>query len=291
MDDAGPRHKVLLLGATGGIGRHALARLLEHGVETTVIVRSADRLLVHDTCTTARRAAGDQLLTVVVEPRGHLALDAAAWQEHVRGCDAVISCLGHNLSFRGIWGAPRRLCAETTRVVCEAVRALAPPAPVKYIVVNTEGVDRLDGADPPRGWGERLVLWMLQKVLPPHADNMATLAYLTTETLPAGKNPHVSFCAVRPSNLTDSGDGATSAYTLHATLQNGIFNAGETRRANVGAFMADLVSNPDLWAAWADTFPHILDDEVSAAAAEGGTCNNAVAPAADEEGDGVVVST
>merc|ERR1712232_541140 len=71
-----------------------------------------------------------------------------------------------------------------------------------------------------------------------------------------GGNPHVAFCAVRPSDLKD--DDA-SEFTLHATLQNGIFNAGSTRRANVGEFMADLVTKPAVWAEWKNSYPQILD--------------------------------
>ena len=46
---------------------------------------------------------------------------------------------------------------------------------------------------------------------------------------------------------------------MHATLQNGIFNAGTTSRANVGEFMANLVTEPATWAEWKDTYPHVLD--------------------------------
>ena len=162
--------KVLLLGGTGGCGRHALLRLLERGVEVTAIVRSESRL--------PPAAVGHARLTVVAAPEGHLAMDAQTMLGHIRGCDAVISCLGHDLSFRGIWGEPKQLCIDTTRRVCEALAELQAPAPVKFIVVSTEGVDRPDGSDPPRGRVERLLLWLLWAVLPPHADNMATLTYL-----------------------------------------------------------------------------------------------------------------
>ena len=69
-------------------------------------------------------------------------------------------------------------------------------------------------------------------------------------------NPHFEFCAVRPSDLSDA---PASEYTLHAALQNGIFNGGGTSRANVGAFMADLVTKPDVFAEWTNAFPHILN--------------------------------
>ena len=84
---------------------------------------------------------------------------------------------------------------------------------------------------------------------------MANIAYLGEEVA-GGRNPHVAFCAVRPSDLVDA---EPSAFTPHATLQNGIFNAGTTRRANVGEFMADLATKPEVWARWRNGYPHILD--------------------------------
>ena len=40
---------------------------------------------------------------------------------HLKDCDAVVSCLGHNLSLGGIWGAPYRLCTDTTRRVSASI--------------------------------------------------------------------------------------------------------------------------------------------------------------------------
>ena len=117
-------------------------------------------------------------------------------------------------------------------------------------------MSRPDGADPPRGYGEGLLLLLLDYLLPPHADNVAVLRYLDKE-VDGGKNPHVAFCAVRPSDMHDT--AAPSPYTVHATLQNGIFNAGSTSRANVGAFMADLVTKANVWAEWVGKHPQILD--------------------------------
>ena len=54
-------------------------------------------------------------------------------------------------------------------------------------------------------------------------------------------------------------DGEECEFTFHETLQNGLFNAGTTRRANVGVFMADLVTKSGLWETWKNKFPHILD--------------------------------
>lgn len=239
--------KALLLGATGGCGSQVLTRLLERGVQTTVIVRDEKRL--------PEAVRSHALLSVVTAAEGLLGLTDADVQEHLKQQDAVISCLGHNMTRKGIWGKPRRLCADTTKRVCEQIAELAPASPIKFIVVNTEGVDRPDGKDPKRGLMECFVLWLLTKMLPPHVDNMAVAAYLH-EYVSGGKNPHVFFCAVRPSDMKD---GEASEFTLHDTLQNGIFNAGSTIRANVGEFMANLTTDAGVWEKWKNSYPQILD--------------------------------
>jgi nucleoside-diphosphate-sugar epimerase len=238
----------LIFGATGGIGSQVLTRLLEGGTPCIVIVRSEARL-------PQAYRSGHSLLTTVVTPDGHLAMNDAELDDHLRRCDAVVSCVGHNISCAGIFGsASKDLCVNTTRRVCEAIQRLQ--SPVKYIVVSTEGVSRPDGLDPKlRGLLERLVLWLLEVLLPPHADNVKNAAYLHCE-VGRGNNGLVEFCAVRPSDLVD---GEETRYALHEVLQNGIFNAGKTTRANVGSFMADLVTKPSIWAQWKGKWPHILD--------------------------------
>lgn len=243
-----PNRRTLLLGATGGIGRHVLHQLLDRGVHVTALVRNAARL--------ARVTKGQELLNVIeLGPKGHLALQDEQFAAHLRGCNTVVQCLGHNMSLGGVCGHPRRLCADTARRVCDALQAIAPVQPIKFIVCSTEGVDRPDGGDTiRRGCFERCLLRCLTCALPPHADNVDTARYLHQY---AQNNPHVVFCAVRPSDLTDN--VPVSEYTLHDTLQNGIFSPGSTSRANVAAFMADLVTDESLFERWENAFPHILD--------------------------------
>ena len=171
--------------------------------------------------------------------------------EHVRGCDAVVSCLGHNpKTIRDLYAEPRRLCTQISQMVCSTIHSIAPSRPIKYLVVSTGLVDT--PADPKRGHLQRLVLWLLEWFLPPHVDNLANAAFLSA----LDSNPHVEFVAVRPDLLVN---GDESQYAAHATLQNGIFNAGATSRANVGAFMAELVAVDATWERWKGRFPHLLN--------------------------------
>ena len=186
--------KVLLLGATGGCGSPALIKLLSKRAAVTAIVRSADRL--------PAEARGHELLTVVVLPDGHLVLSDTEMAEHMRGCDAVISSLGHNLTLWGMYGTPRKLCTDTVRQLCRVAELLQPMNPIRLIAISTEGVDRPDGADPPRGRGERLVLWLLWLLLPPHADNLAVVDYLhRSARRRVGKRPPGSATARQPGLL------------------------------------------------------------------------------------------
>jgi uncharacterized protein YbjT (DUF2867 family) len=89
---------VLLVGGTGRTGRRVLEQLLSRGVSVRAIVRSAQKL--------PAGAVEHPNLTVV--EANLLSLGDENLQHHIRGCDAVISCLGHVLSLKGIFGPAAR---------------------------------------------------------------------------------------------------------------------------------------------------------------------------------------
>ena len=93
---------VLLVGGTGRTGRRVLEQLLDRGVSVRAIVRSARKL--------PAGAADNPNLTVIEADL--LSLGDEDLQRHVRGCDAVISCLGHVISLKGILGPPRDLVTQ-----------------------------------------------------------------------------------------------------------------------------------------------------------------------------------
>jgi len=113
---------ILLLGATGATGRLLLEQLLDRGCQVKVIVRSADRL--------PASVRGRERLSVITA--NLLDLTDAEMAEHVKGCDAVASCLGHNLTWKGVFGPPRRLVTDAARRLSQAIQANQPEKPVKY---------------------------------------------------------------------------------------------------------------------------------------------------------------
>jgi len=140
-------HTVLVLGGTGRTGGGVLEQLLSRGVAVRAIVRSAGRL--------PAGAAGHAGLTVVEADL--LSLSDDGLRRHVAGCDAVISCLGHVMSLKGMFGAPRDLVTRATTRVCQAIQALRPAEPVRLVLMSSVSVNRPGGLDTRRAgrWNGR----------------------------------------------------------------------------------------------------------------------------------------
>jgi len=99
-DDAMPAQQtVLLIGGTGRTGGRVLEQLLSRGLNVRAVVRSAEGL--------PAGVVDDPRLTVLVADLPSLGDEELVRQ--VQGSDAVISCLGHVTSLRGILGPPRDL--------------------------------------------------------------------------------------------------------------------------------------------------------------------------------------
>lgn len=241
---------VLLLGATGRTGRRVLAELLARGVPVRAIVRSPASL--------PPGAAASPLLTVV--RAGVLDLPEAALQEQVAGCGAVVSCLGHVISLRGVFGPPRDLVLRAIRRVCGAVEALRPAAPVRLVLLGSVSVHRPGPADARRGAWERAFLWALRALVPPAMDNQRAADFLFDRIGP--DHPAVRWVVVRPDTLLP---GDASPYEVHGGLVNGLFAPGQTRMANAARFMCDLATEPATFAAWRGKAPVIVDAGAAAA--------------------------
>ena len=97
--------KILVVGASGKTGRNVVKQLLELGHSVHIIVRTTDNLskdiLKHQKINITKAS----ILDVNEEEMVNLVSDS----------DAIVSCLGHNLSFKGIFGEPKRLCSDATK--------------------------------------------------------------------------------------------------------------------------------------------------------------------------------
>ena len=235
----------LVVGASGATGRLLVKQLLERGQQVRIIVRSTenlpDYLMSHNNLSVVHASVLD--------------LSDIEMAQHVRGCDAIASCLGHNLSLKGIFGPPRRLVTDATRRLCGAVKENRPKSPVKFVLMNTTGNSNRD-LNEQISIGQKCVIGLLRLLLPPHVDNENAADYLRTRI---GQNDGaIEWAVVRPDTLIDEAE--TTEFSVHPSpIRSAIFDAGVTSRINVGCFMADLISDDDTWKEWKGKMPVIYN--------------------------------
>ena len=173
--------------------------------------------------------------------------------EHVKDCDAVVSCLGHVMDFKGIFGEPKKLCTDATRNLCNSLEKHSLPKPTKFILMNTVGVQNPD-LEEKRNWFERGLLILLHHTLPPHRDNETATEYLSNTV--GKENKSIEWCCVRPDSLINA---EVSPYDITESPTTGIINGRPTARSNVAHFMTDLIENEELWNTWKFRMPVIMN--------------------------------
>mgnify|MGYP000686800613 CR=1 FL=1 len=236
---------ILVVGASGATGRLLVAQLLDRGHSVTAVVRAQSRVL--------EPLADHQKLSLVRTTVLDLPDDELV--KLVDGCSAIVSCLGHTLSFSGIYGKPRRLVTDTVRKLCQATQAVKPTTAVKFVLMNTTGNSNRDIPEH-ISFGQRCVVGLLRVLLPPHVDNESAADYLRTGI---GQNSAcIEWVVVRPDTLTDNAQ--VTEYELHPSpTRSAIFDVGSTSRINVGNFMARLVTDADTWQRWKGKMPVIYN--------------------------------
>jgi len=240
---------VLLVGGTGRTGRRVLEQLLGRNADVRAIVRSAERL--------PAGVASNPRLTVIEADL--LSLSDADLRGYVRGCDVVISCLGHVLGFKGIFGPPRDLVTRATTRLCRAIEAVEPSTPTRFILMSSVSVNRPGRLDTHRGAFERAVLATIRGLLPPAKDNQRAADFLCHEI--GTDDPFVQWAVVRPDTLVD---GDVTEYALHEGLVSSLFKPESTNMANVAHCMCDLAADPGVWDDWKGKMPVVVNAGASA---------------------------
>jgi uncharacterized protein YbjT (DUF2867 family) len=236
--------RVLVLGATGRTGGRVVTQLLDRGVTVRAIVRSADRLPVGSVEHPMMEPVEADLLTLPTADLVHC----------LAGCDAVISCLGHTISVRGVLGPPHDLVRHALSQVRAAIEASPPPAPVRLILMSSVSVNQPDRADSRRAGGQRAFLWGLRVVLPPSRDNQRAADFLAHDVGPT--DPHLHWVVVRPDTLQV---GDVGEYVVHDAIVSSLFRPDHTRMANVAHFMCELVTDGATWERWRGRMPVVVD--------------------------------
>ena len=237
--------KVAVAGASGATGKLLVAALLKRNVEVVAIVRAASSL--QDTF-------GDD--TNYREVNGSISeMSDADIGTVLDGCDVVLSCLGHNLTFGGIYGQPRRLVTDAVKKICRAIESSGTERKIRVILMNTTGNANRDIPERPP-LSQRIVVAILRVLLPPHVDNEQAADYLRTQI--GQSHRCIEWAAVRPDGLIDQ--DAESDVEIHPSpIRNAIFDAGQTSRINVAGFMATLATDDDVWDSWKGKMPVIYN--------------------------------
>jgi len=239
--------KVLVVGASGATGKQLVKQLLIQGHKVKLIVRSPEKL-------PESWKSNDDLQIISASI---LELSDKEMSDHVIGCHSIASCLGHNMSWKDIYGHPRKLVTDATRRLCNAIEVNKPTSPIKFILMNTTGNRNRDLKEP-ISFGQKCVIGLLRLLLPPHVDNEKAADYLRTQI--GQNNDFIEWVAVRPDGLTN--EKKVTDYEIHTSpTRSAIFNAGKTSRINVGHFMASLISDTNLWNKWKGQMPVIYNKE------------------------------
>ena len=198
----------LVVGASGATGKQLVEQLLIMEQKVKLIVRSTVK--IPDTWN-----HNDKVL-IIKASITKISVDEMA--NYVKDCHAVASCLGHNLTLKGIYGKPRKLVTNTVRLLCNAIKMNSPEKPIKFVLMNTAGNRNRDLVEP-ISFGQSLVIELLRLLLPPHPDNEKA-ADLLRENI-GQKNTLIEWVAVRPDTLINQ--NKVAEYELYASPTRALF--------------------------------------------------------------------
>jgi nucleoside-diphosphate-sugar epimerase len=236
--------KALVLGASGATGRLVVQQLIKKNIKVRVVIRESAIM--------PSQISEEKSIEII---RGNINdFEIAQIKDLVKGCDYVICCLGHNISFKGIMGPPHKLVYNTVVKIIEALQS--QELHTKFILMSTTAFTNKKMGEI-NTFGERLVFSLLYILLSPHKDNMLAANYLVHKI---GSKTKVNWVAVRPDSLFDEAN--ESDFELHNNkLRSPIFNAGKTSRINVSHFMVELLTNENLWDEWKHKTPVIYNKD------------------------------
>ena len=100
------------------------------------------------------------------------------------------------------------------------------------------------------------MLALVNLFLPPHRDNVRAANFLVNKI--GNMDEMVEWVAVRPDSLVN--DDEESSYGIYDSPVSSIIkNTGKTSRINVAHFMAELVTNEELWRKWSFKMPVVYN--------------------------------
>lgn len=237
----------LVLGASGATGKLLVNQLLKMNKTVKVIIRSS--AVIPDIW------RNNNKITIIFANVSELSIHEM--MEYLKDCDSVVSCLGHNITLKGIFGKPRKLVTNSIEIVCRAIIANAQENKTKLALMSSTAISN-DYAKEKVTLGERLIKMLIYLLLPPHVDNVKAAKKMRMHI---GDNKElIEWVAIRPDTLID--EAGVSEYELHSSpIRSSIFNPGKTSRINVADFISTLITNHAVWAQWQGKMPVIYNKE------------------------------
>jgi hypothetical protein len=237
-----------VVGASGATGKQFVEQLLDMQQKVKVLVRPTGKI--------PEAWINNENVFIIRGNISEITVDQMA--NYLTDCQSVASCLGHNITLKGIFGKPRKLVTDAVKLLCMAIQKNSPGEPVKFVLMNTTANRNLD-LNEPIGFGEKLVMSLIRLLLPPHSDNEKAVDFLRVNI--GQRNKLIEWVAVRPDSLVN--DDKVTNYELYASPQRStLFNPGKTSRINVGNLMSRLIVESDLWNQWRGQMPVIYNQEV-----------------------------
>ncbi|MEW6737827.1 MAG: SDR family oxidoreductase [Acidobacteriota bacterium] len=172
--------RILIVGATGGTGRHLVTQALERGYKVTALVRDPSKLHVNHP--ELKIVQGDVLDSVSVEKAIH-------------GQDAVVSALGHKRFFY-----PTRILSEGTRNI---VRAMENHGVSRFVCESSLGIGDSAGR-----MGLYYTLFTIPVILPFYFWDKTRQERIIAES-------NIDWVIVRPGVLTNSDKRGRFRYGHH----------------------------------------------------------------------------
>lgn len=234
----------LVVGVSGATGIQLVEQLLKMEQRVKIIIRSSQKL--------PESWINNDHVSIIQASVSKISKDEMA--EYLKDCHAVASCLGHNLNLKGLFGKPRKLVTDAVRNLCVAIKKNKPDKPVKFVLMNTVANQNRD-LNEPISFAHKFIIGLLRLLLPPHPDNEQAAEYL--RTVIGQKDNDIEWIAVRPSSLIN--EESTSEIEVYPSPMRSIFNDGQISRINVGHFMANLITNTEIWNKWKGQMPVIYN--------------------------------
>lgn len=231
----------LVVGANGATGKQLVEQLLNMGQIVKVIVRPTGKI--------PEAWKNNDKVSIIKANISEISVDEM--KSYLIDCDSVASCLGHNISLKGVFGKPRNLVTDAVKLLCTAIQKNSLAKPIKFVLMNTAGNQNRDLHEPISN-GEKLVMSVIRVLVPPQSDNEKAADFLRVNI--GQKHKLIDWVVVRPDTLIDE-DYVTEYEVYTSPIRSTLFNPGKTSRINVGNFMARLIVDNDLWNRWKGQMP------------------------------------